>query len=185
MAVWTGVFLANESAAQLSLRVRLLVADMRMKWAKLDRRIVVFDDEFAASERADVAARRLVPVSGIRPIDATTVVAAVGDAGAFRRARDLAAWLGLVPKQGTTGNKPKLLRIMTRGSRYLRKNVIHGASAVLPRLPAIYTRLCRWLGDLLARPNKNPVIVALAAKLGRIAWAVLARGPSYEAALAG
>ena len=100
------------------------------------------------------------------------------------RARDLAAWLGLVPKQATTGGKPKLLGITKRGSRYLRKNLIHGARAVMPRLAATDTRLGHWLRGLLARAHKNTAVVALANKLARIVWAVLARGRTYEAAAA-
>jgi transposase len=95
----------------------------------------------------------------------------------------LAAWLGLVPKQATTGGKPKLLGITKRGSNYLRKNLIHGARAVMPRLAATETRLGHWLRGLLARAHKNTVIVALANKLARIVWAVLARGRPYEAAV--
>jgi transposase len=94
----------------------------------------------------------------------------------------LAAWLGLVPKQATTGGKPKLLEITKRGSRYLGKNLIHGAWAVLPRLAATQTWLGEWLRDLLTRAHKNIVIAALVAKLARTAWAVLARGGCYEAA---
>ncbi len=168
----------------LSARVRLLVTDMRAEWAELDRRITVFDEEFATSAKQGEATRRLATVPGIGPINATALVSAVGDASAFRRARDLAAWLGLVAKQATTGGKPKLLGITKRGSRYLRKNLIHGARAVLPRLVATQTRLGEWLRGLLARAHKNTVVVALAAKLARITWAVLARGRSYEAALA-
>lgn len=96
----------------------------------------MFDQEFAASARTDEAAQQLATVLGIGPINATALAAATGDASAFCRARDSEAWLGLMPKQATTGGKPKLLEIAKRGSRYLRKNLIHGARAVLPRLAA-------------------------------------------------
>lgn len=185
VAAWTDAFIADAGSDQLSPRLRLLVTDMRAEWAELDRRIAAFDEEFAASARADEAARRLATVPGIGPINATALVAAIGNASAFRRARDLTAWLGLVPRQATTGGKPKLLGITKRGSRYLRKNLIHGARAVLPRLAAMDTRLGRWLRELLARAHRNTVVVALAAKLARIVWAVLAHGRSYEAAAAG
>ncbi len=79
---------------------------MRAEWAELDRRIGVFDDEFATSARTDEAARRLATVPGIGPINATALVSAVGNASAFRRARDLVVWLGLMPKQAITGGKP-------------------------------------------------------------------------------
>jgi len=152
--------------------------------AELDRRIAAFDDEFMAITRQDEATRRLATVPGIGPINATALVAAVGDASAFGKARDLAAWLGLVPRQATTGGKPKLLGITKRGSRYLRKNLVHGARAVMPKLAATDTRLGHWLRGLLARVHKNTAVVALANKLARIVWAVLARGRMYEAAAA-
>jgi len=183
LATWVDAPVADGEPDPLSPRIRLLVTDMRSEWAELDRRIGVFDDEFLASARQDEAARRAATVPGIGPINATALVAAVGDASAFRSARDLAAWLGLVPRQATTGGRPKLLGITKRGSRYLRKNLIHGARAVLPRLAAMDTRLGHWLRDLLARAHKNTVVVALANKLARIVWAVLARGRTYAAAV--
>jgi transposase len=136
LAAWVDAPLEADAPDCLSPRIRLLVSDMRAEWAELDRRIAALDEEFAASARQDEAARRHATVPGIGPINATALVAAVGDGSAFGRARDLAAWLGLVPKQATTGGKPKLLGITKRGSRYLRKNLIHGARAVLPRLAA-------------------------------------------------
>jgi transposase len=172
-------------ADPLSPRLRLLVTDMRAEWAELDRRISVFDEEFAASARDDHAARRVATIPGIGPVNATALVAAIGDASAFAHARDLAAWLGLVPKQATTGGKPRLLGITKRGSRYLRKNLIHGARAVMPKLAATDTRLGHWLRALLERAHKNTVVVALANKLARIVWVVLARGECYRATAMG
>jgi transposase len=171
------------AAPELSPRIRILVADLVEEWARLDIRIKAFDAEFVAIARADPAMRRLSTVPGIGPINATALVAAVGDAEGFGKGRDLAAWLGLVPRQATTGGKPRLLGISRRGNRYLRKNLVHGARAVLPRLAERDTPIGRWLRDLLARQHKNVVVVALANKLARICWAVLAgdRGFSEEA----
>ena len=157
---------------------------MRAERAELDRRIAAYDDEFAARAREDGAARRLATTPGIGVLNATALAAAIGNGATFARGRDLAAWLGLVPRQATTGGKPRLLGITKRGRRYLRKNLIHGARAVMPRLAATDTRLGAWLRALLARSHKNTVVVALANKLARIAWAVLARGRPYEAAIA-
>jgi transposase len=105
----------------LSSRVQVLLADMEVQWHNLDRRIEAFDNEFAGMARHDPSARRLATVSGIGVVNATALVAAVGNAATFARGRDLAAWLGLVPRQATTGGKPKLLGITKRGSKYLRK----------------------------------------------------------------
>lgn len=127
---------------RLSPRVRLLVADMRIDWPNSTAASGVSDDEFAVHARRDEATRWLATVPGISPINATALVSAFG------RARDLAAWLGLVPRQATTGGKPKLLGIIKRGSRYPRKNLIHGARAVMPTLAATDTKLGRWLRDL-------------------------------------
>lgn len=171
--------LADETSG-LSCRVRQLVSDLREEWQALDERITAFDGEFVSQARMDEAARRLTSVPGIGIINATALVAAVGDGKAFARGRDMAAWLGLVPRQMTTGGKPRLLGISKRGNRYLRKNLIHGARAVLPYLACQDTPLGRWVRGLLARAHKNTVIVALANKLARIAWAVLVHGRRFD-----
>jgi transposase len=171
-----------DGTSDLSARMRQLVIDLRKEWQTLDDRIAAFDTEFVSRARADEAARRLATVPGIGSINATALVAAVGDGSAFARRRDMAAWLGLVPRQMTTGGKSKLLGITKRGNRYLRKNLIHGARAVLPYLAEGDTPLGRWVKGLLARAHKNTVIVALANTLARIAWAVLAHGRCFEAA---
>jgi len=119
-------------------------------------------------------------IPSIGTINATALAAAVGDGRTFGRGRDMAAWLGLTPRQRTTGGKPCLLGISKRGNRYLRKNLIHGARAVLPRLADLDTPLGRWTRALLARAPKNVVIVALANKLARIVWAVFAHRCAYE-----
>ena len=167
---------ADEDDSRLSPRLRLLVEDLRREWRALDGRIAAF----VALAREDAAARRLLTIPGIGCINATALAAAVGEARAFGRGRDMAAWLGLVPRQRTTGGKPRLLGISKRGNRSLRKNLIHGARAVLPRLADQDTPLGRWTRALLARAPKNVVIVALANKLARIVWAVLAHGRACE-----
>jgi transposase len=173
--------LADETSG-LSRRVRQLVSDLREEWQALDDRITAFDTEFVSLARTDEAALRLTTVPGIGSINATALVAAVGDGKAFARGRNMAAWLGLVPRQMTTGGKPKLLGISKRGNGYLRKNLIHGARAALPYLAERDTPLGKWVRGLLARAHKNTVVVALANKLARIAWAVLAHGRCFDAA---
>jgi len=164
----------------LSPRIQVLIDDLRAEWRALDDRIAGFDGEFVRMARDDEAVRRLTKIPGIGTINATALAAAVGNARAFRRGRDMAAWLGLTPRQMTTGGKPRLLGISKRGNRYLRKNLIHGARAVLPYLVERETPLGRWARGLLTRAHKNIVIVALANKLARIAWAVLAHGCAYD-----
>ncbi|MDP8913263.1 MAG: IS110 family transposase, partial [Pseudomonadota bacterium] len=170
-----------EPPPTLSARTRLLIEDMRQEWSELDRRIAALTAEFVARAREDQAARRLATIPGFGALNATALVAAIGTAETFRSARDLAAWLGLVPRQATTGGKPRLLGITKRGNTYLRTLLIHGARAALPSLSASPTATGVWLRGLIGRAHKNKVVVALAGKLARIAWAVLRSGESYAA----
>jgi transposase len=181
-----GVLLAfaDEDDPRLSVRMRALIEDLHAEWRKLDERIAALDAEFVQMAREDGAARRLSTIPGIGTINATALMAAIGDARRFGRGRDLAAWVGLTPRQATTGGRPKLLGISKRGNRYLRTNLIHGARAVLPRLMAQDTPLARWVRSLAERTHKNVVIVALAAKLARIAWAVLRKERGFDPTIA-
>jgi transposase len=165
----------------LSPRVRMLISDMRFEWSELDRRIGCFDDEFATRAREDEGARRLATIPGIGVLNATALVAAIGNGQSFARGRDLAAWLGLVPRQQTTGGKPRLKGITKRGDVYLRKLLIQGARAAMTPLAAANTALGKWLRGLRSRAHVNIVVVALANKLARIAWALLRTGHNFEA----
>ncbi|MEO1316246.1 MAG: IS110 family transposase [Pseudomonadota bacterium] len=172
--------LLTDLPVDLSERMLALVAEMRDEWREMDARIDGLNRDLAAQARADDAASRLVSTPGIGVLGATALVAAVGDGDAFRRARDLPAWLGLVPKQMTTGGAPKLLGVTKRGNKYLRMLLIHGARAALPSLAKQSTALGAWLRGLLLRAHRNVVIVALAAKLARIAWAIIRRGVCFD-----
>jgi transposase len=172
--------LLRQRTEQLSSRIRLLIEDMLAAWQARDERIAAFDAEFAAEAKRNESARRLTSIPGIGALNATALVAAVGNAQTFARGRDLAAWLGLVPRQATTGGKPRLLGITKRGSKYLRKMLIQGARAALPTLSRGNTRLGQWLRGLLARAHSNTVVVALAAKMARIVWALLRYGTTFE-----
>jgi transposase len=163
----------------VSARIRDLVMDMSAQWRALDERIAAFDNEIMHSVRNDEAARRLTTIPGIGALSATAMVAAIGNAETFTRARDLSAWLGLVPRQVTTGGRPRLVGITKRGNTYLRKLLIHGARAALPSLANSKMPLGAWLRALMARTHKNAAVVALANKLARIVWAVLRRGGAF------
>ncbi len=176
------VELLDPDTTAVSARMAFLLEDMRRRWTELDRRIAAFDAEFTAMARTDERTRRLTGIPGIGALNATALVAAVGDAATFSKGRDLAAWLGLVPRQATTGGKPKLLGITKRGSRYLRKMLIQGARAALPVVSQEDTATGRWLRALLARAHPNVAVVALAAKMARIVWALLHHRRSFEAA---
>jgi transposase len=168
-----------DDTSLLAARMRDLMIDMRAEWVALDRRIELLDREFVELARTDDLARRLMTIPGIGALNATALVAAVGDASGFSRGRDLGAWLGLVPRQYTTGGKPRLLGISKRGNKYLRTLLIHGARATMASLEKSKTRLGAWLRALLARCHYNTVVVALANKLARIAWVTLRRGTDF------
>ena len=163
----------------VSVRTRQLLEDLR-ECEALDERVRGYDEELAVLTRTDQQARRLASIPGIGVINATALLSAVGDGSAFAKGRDLAAWLGLTPRQHSTGGKTKMLGISKRGNRYLRKQLIHGARAAMPHLAAKPTRMGAWLQQLLARSHPNVVVVALAAKLARIVWAVLRHQTSFD-----
>jgi transposase len=120
-------------------------------------------------------------IPGIGPVGATVLIAAAGHGQQFRKARDLAAWLGLVPQQYSTGGKSQLLGISKRGNRYLRRLLIHGARSCVLHLDRSRDRLGIWLSQLQARMHINKVVVALAAKIARIVWVILTKpGALYD-----
>ena len=126
------------------------------------------------------ASRRLEEIPGIGPLVATALVPEIGDWKAFRSGRGLAAWIGLVPKQHTTGGKDKLGSITKQGNRYLRWLLVSGAMAVIRYAQKHGTNKHPWLGRLIARRPTKLAAVALANKIARIAWAIMARGERYR-----
>ena len=160
-------------------RLRRLIEDVREEWRSIHQRIKGYNDELAERVHNEEAAKRLTRIPGTGVQTATALVAAVGNAQTFSCGRDLAAWSGLVPRQATTGGKPRLLRISKRGNGYLRMLLIHGARTALPGLAKKDMPLGRWVKALLARAHRN--VVPLANKLARIAWTVLARDRRYVA----
>jgi len=160
----------------VSIRIQTLIKEMCSAWSELDARIEALNQEFVDLARQTPAMRRLTQIPGIGVLNATALVAAIGNASGFRRARDLGAWLGLVPRQHSTGGRSRLLGITKRGNVYLRTLLVHGARAAVRALSQSDTPLGRWIQGMLARGvHRNVVIVAFANKLARIAWAVLRR----------
>jgi transposase len=164
----------------LSARIQQLVSDIHAESVELDRRIEALNNELAEVARRDEAARRLATIPGVGVINATALVAAIGDGSAFAKGRDLSAWLGLVPRQHSTGGKTKLLGISKRGNHYLRRQLIHGARSVLLQLKETQTSMGSWLSRLLGRVHRNVAVVALASKLARIAWALLRHRTDFD-----
>jgi transposase len=168
--------------AQLSDLARVLFSDMLDELRALDQRLETLDRQLLAICRTNEACRRLSKLPGVGPVIATALVAAVDDGRHFRSGRELAAWIGLVPRQYTTGGKPRLGGIGRRANHYLRRQMIHGARAAMFRLAKHDDRRSQWLKGLAARRGFNRTIVALANKTARVAWALLTRKEDYAAA---
>lgn len=165
----------------LSPRMIRTIGDLMGDWAYLDERITRVTDEIEGLARNDVSCGQLMTVPGIGPIIASAMVAAIGNGAAFAKGRDFAAWLGLVPKQMSTGDRTILGRITKRGNRYLRMLFIQGARAIQLH-PASWAKhsFGPWLTAAARRLHCNVLTVALANKLARIALTVLVQGRNYE-----
>lgn len=164
----------------LSHRMRLLVAQLREHWAAIDAQISEYTREITIAARQSDDCQRLISIPGVGPLSATALVAAVGDARMFSKGRELSAWLGLVPRQRTTGGKPTLLGIGKTGNSYVRRLLIHGARSLLKHLHRRDHELGAWMNRLQERAHRNVAVVAVANKIARIAWAVLARRDVYR-----
>ena len=160
---------------------RQLLARLAEHLNELDRQVGELEVQIQSWHRENEASRKLAQIPGIGPITASALVASIGDAKSFKNARQMAAWLGLVPRQHSTGGKPKLLGISKRGDAYLRTLLIHGARAVLRVAERKANYADSWLANLLSRRPKNVAAVALANKNARIVWALLAHDREYEA----
>jgi hypothetical protein len=142
-----------------------------------------FAARMARATQENEGCRRLIAIPGVGPVTATALMAAIGNGAAFRKGREFSAWVGMVPKEVSTGGKQKLLGISKRGNAYLRRLFVQGARAVMMRRTKQSPALNRWLEKLAIHKHHNVAIVALANKLARIAWAVLAKGEAYRPAL--
>ena len=160
----------------LSPRMLRVIEDLAGDWRRLDERIEGLSSEIAALAEQDAACKRLMTVPGIGPIISSAMVAAIGTGDVFSKGRDFGAWLGLVPKQISTGDRTILGKISKRGNRYLRVLFVQAAWVVLVRLkPKDWERygLKSWIEAAKKRLHHNVLAIALANKLARIAWAVL------------
>jgi len=167
----------EDQSNDLSSAMRKLFADLR----QLEQRIGDVTREIEAIASREDVARRLMTIPGIGALGATALLAAVGNGRQFQKARDLAAWLGLVPREYSTGGKQKLLGISKRGNRYVRKLLVHEARSCFRHLDRTRDRLGNWLDGLQARMHPNKAVVALAAKMARIVWVGLTKpGALYE-----
>jgi transposase len=170
---------ANASDSRLSLHARASLMVLAAQLQACQTLIGTLEKRIIRQHKSSDKSRRLETVPGIGVIGATAIEATVTDPNAFRSGRDFAAWIGLVPRQDSTGGKQKLGRISKQGDQYLRRILVVGAHAVLRRARQ-HPQKYPWLTALLARRPFKVVAVALANKMARIAWALLARGGTYR-----
>ncbi len=176
--------LSSQTGA-LSPRMVSLIVDLVQDWRRLDERIAAVSAEIEALAQQDDSCQRLMTVPGIGPIISSAVVAAIGNGAGFQQGRDFGAWLGLVPRQESTGDRTILGKISKRGNKYLRTLFVQAAHVVLERRPSAARQgLWPWIERSSKRLHRNMLAIALANKLARIAWAVLARGRAYQPRIA-
>ena len=156
--------------------LQILIAELH----SLDQRIKAIEVAIVRENKTNAVSRRLTTIPGIGPITASAIAATIPDPAAFKSGREFAAWIGLVPRQHSSGGKHRLGRISKRGNRYLRRLLTVGATAVMRHLPGKLDRLSVWLRELLDRRPFRLVSSALANKLARIAWAVMKRQDTYK-----
>jgi transposase len=169
----------DEATNELPGAFKELVLRLLEHFKDLDRQVSEMEHQIEHWHRANALSRKLEKIPGIGPITASALVASVGDARNFANGRQLAAWLGLVPKQHSSGGKTNLQGISKRGDTYLRTLLIHGARAVIRQF-GHKANMQGWLAKLLGRRNKNIAAVALANKNARIAWALLANDRHFQ-----
>lgn len=164
----------------LSPCMRDLINQLWQEWKATEKQVEEVTHQLELITTQDAACNRLQEIPGVGPLVSTALVAAIGNGSAFAKAREFSAWVGLVPRQHSTGGKARLLGISKRGNSYLRRMFIHGARSVLIRQNRERYEFGSWITQLESRAHKNVVAVALANKLARIAWVVLARGETYR-----
>jgi transposase len=170
----------EDAEANLTPRMRALIDRLWVEWRQLDYDIEMAGQDIERIASEDDACKRLRQIPGIGPLVSTAMVAAIGNGSAFTKGREFAAWLGLVPRQHSTGGKAWLGGISKRGNGYLRRMFIHGARAMLLRCKCDTGRVGQWARQLQARTHRNKAVVAVANKLARVAWAVLSTGAAYR-----
>lgn len=159
---------------------RTVIADAYHHLEALNQRIADTEQVFDAFAKVSDNVQRIMKVRGIGPQTATAILASIGNGTQFDKSRDFSAWLGLVPKQYSTGGKPRLGRITKHGDKYLRTLLVHGARTVMANLRDKQDRLSQWCRSILERRGMNRAIVALAAKNARIIWSLLHNQTEYE-----
>jgi transposase len=175
------IALVEDPASDLPVAARTILSVLSQTFQTLQLKIALLDREITARAKANETAKRRMTIPGIGPVAATAIVALAPAASTFRRGRDFAAWLGLTPKQHSSGGKERLGRVTRMGERSLRRLLILGASSVTKVAARHPLRASAWLAGMLARKPRMLVTVALANKIARTVWALMAHGGCYRA----
>jgi len=165
--------IVDDETNDLTPAMRALLSELWIEFGEIDGRLKQVSKQIESLAANDEMARRLMTIPGIGPLGATALLAAIGNPKQFRKARDLSAWLGIVPRQYSTGGKTTLLGISKRGNSYVRRLLIHGARSCMRHMDRTRDRLGAWLDALQARSHFNKAVVALANKIARIAWVII------------
>jgi transposase len=171
-----------DRANDLTEMSREIIGELWDLLCDLDRRIATFDAKIEAVFKASAVCQRIARIKGVGPKTATAIVAAVGNGAEFKNGRHMAAWLGLVPRQHSSGDRQLMMGISKRGSQHLRTLLVHGARAVVRTAGSKTDPLKLWVRQLQERRGFNRATVAVANKNARIIWAVLRTGEPYRAA---
>jgi transposase len=175
------LLLESRDCAQLSDRLQAQLRQVADEYTALNQRIKGLDQALAEIAKTNPLCQLLLTIPGIGVINATALVSAIGNGSQFANGRELAVWLGLTPRQSSSGERFHSAGITKRGNRYLRKQLVHGARALLLSCRRKTDRLSNWVNQLVARRGINRACVALAARLARLSWVLLQRQTPYRA----
>lgn len=172
--------IVDDKENELSEFSRGLFLELYDDFVSLDKRIAEYDNKLNALFEQSEECKRIGKIPGIGKVTATAIVSAISDAKLFKNGRELSAWLGLVPRQNSSGNKQRLLGISKRGDNYLRALLVHGARSVLYRMTDKENPRARWALNLKERKGSNKTCVAIANKNARVIWALLSKNEEYQ-----
>jgi len=173
----------EDASNELTAMFRELLHELYDEMVHLDERVKKLEDKLKIFSNQNEDCQRLLTIPGIGLLSATALTAAIGDVNVFKNGRELAAWLGLVPRQHSTGGKPTLLGISKRGDTYLRTLLIHGGRSIVRIAGKYQDKRNKWIGQLEKRRGNNIAAVAVANKNARIAWALLSKQTHYQATM--
>lgn len=170
----------EDAENELSISGRKLFSDLYEQLRNVDEKVKQYDFQVEQICQNNETCKRLRQLKGVGPLIATAIVASIGDAKIFKNGREMSAFIGLVPKQNSSGGKQKLLGISKRGDRYLRCLIIHGARAMLTKTKSLPEKQAKWLGSLIERRGRARATVALANKNTRIMWALMTKNENFD-----